>query len=88
MAQLVMIILDDLQRLPGLLEAWETMPGEIDFDHIDRILFTSGSTIRAFVKRFGSVPTHIKAYCLGLPSLAEAKKHNINAEVLEQPGDS
>ncbi|MHC4061628.1 MAG: uroporphyrinogen-III C-methyltransferase [Planctomycetota bacterium] len=76
-----------VERLP-IYRTVETDPGEIDFDNIDHILFTSGSTIRAFVKRFGSVPTHIKAYCLGLPSLAEAKKHNINAEVLEQPGDS
>ncbi len=60
----------------------EVDPGEINFDYIGQILFTSGSTIRAFVKRFGSVPSHIKVYCLGSPSLAEAKKHNINAEVL------
>ncbi|MHC4061804.1 MAG: uroporphyrinogen-III synthase, partial [Planctomycetota bacterium] len=76
-----------VERLP-IYRTVETDSGEIDFDNIDHILFTSGSTIRAFVKRFGSVPTHIKAYCLGLPSLAEAKKHNINAEVLKQPGDS
>ncbi|HUT31100.1 MAG TPA: uroporphyrinogen-III C-methyltransferase [Sedimentisphaerales bacterium] len=75
-----------VERLP-IYRTVEVDPGEIDFDHIDRILFTSGSTIRAFVKRFGAVPTHIKAYCLGLPSLAEAKKHNINAEVLEQSDD-
>jgi len=61
-------------------------PGEIDFDYIDQILFTSGSIVRAFIKRFGSVPPHIKAYCLGLPTLAEAKKHNIDAEVLSQQG--
>ena len=75
-----------VEKLP-IYRTVEVDPGEIDFDHVDQILFTSGSTIRAFVKRFGTVPTHIKAYCLGLPSLAEAKKHNINAEVLEQPGD-
>jgi uroporphyrinogen III methyltransferase/synthase len=74
-----------VEKLP-IYKTIEIDPGEIDFDHIDRILFTSGSTIRAFVRRFGSVPSHIKAYCLGLPSLAEAKRHNINAEVLTQPG--
>lgn len=76
-----------VEKLP-IYRTVEVDPGEIDFDHIDRILFTSGSTIRAFVQRFGAVPAHIKAYCLGHPSLAEAKKHNIDAEILEQPGDS
>ena len=60
----------------------ELDPGEVDFSYINGILFTSGSTIRAFMKKFGSVPPHVKAYCLGLPSLAEAKKYNINAKVL------
>ncbi|MHC4648402.1 MAG: uroporphyrinogen-III C-methyltransferase [Planctomycetota bacterium] len=72
-------------KLP-IYKTVEVDPGEIDFDHIDQILFTSGSTIRAFIRKFGSVPAHVKAYCLGLPSLAEAKKHNINAEVLTQRG--
>jgi uroporphyrinogen III methyltransferase/synthase len=75
-----------VEKLP-IYRTVEVDPDEIDFDHIDRILFTSGSTIRAFVKRFGAVPAHVRAYCLGLPSLAEAKKHNINAEILEQSGD-
>jgi len=70
-----------VERLP-IYRTVEIDPGPIDFDHVDKILFTSGSTIRAFVKRFGSVPAHIKVYCLGLPSLAEAKKHNISAEIL------
>jgi uroporphyrinogen III methyltransferase/synthase len=73
-----------VEKLP-MYRTIEIEPGEIDFDHIDQILFTSGSTIRAFLKKFGSVPSHIKAYCLGLPSLAEAKRHNIEAEVLPQP---
>ncbi len=60
----------------------EVDPADVDFDHIDQILFTSGSTVRAFVKRFGSPPPHIKVYCLGPPTQAEAKKHNIDAEVL------
>lgn len=60
----------------------EIDPGDIDFDYIDRILFTSGSTVRAFINRFGSVPPRIKAYCLGQPTLNEAKKHNIDAEII------
>lgn len=57
-------------------------PGPIDFDYIDQILFTSGSTVRAFIKYFGQVPDKIKSYCLGLPTLNEAKKHNISAEII------
>ncbi len=60
----------------------EIEPPDVDLDHIDQILFTSGSTVRAFVKRFGSPPPHIKVYCLGPPTQAEAKKHNIHADVL------
>jgi len=71
-----------VEKLP-IYKIIEIEPGEIDFDHIDRILFTSGSIVRAFLKRFGSVPPHIKTYCLGLPTLAEAKRHNINAEILK-----
>ncbi len=57
-------------------------PEETDFDFIDQILFTSGSTIRAFLKIYGSVPDGIKVYCLGQPTLNEAQKHNISAELL------
>lgn len=57
-------------------------PEETDFAFIDQILFTSGSTIRAFLKRYGSVPAGIKVYCLGQPTLNEAKKHSIQAELL------
>ncbi len=64
----------------------ETEPDDIDFNHIDQILFTSGSTVQAFVKRFGQVPENIKSYCLGQPTLNEAKKHNVPAELL--PGKS
>ena len=71
----------DVQKT-AVYKTVEIDPGEIDFDFIDQILFTSGSTIRAFVKRFKSVPSHIKVYCLGPPNLAEAKKHNIDGEVL------
>jgi uroporphyrinogen III methyltransferase/synthase len=55
---------------------------EIDFDFIDQILFTSGSTVRAFLKRYGSVPDGVKVYCLGRPTLDEADKHNMAAELL------
>lgn len=57
-------------------------PEETHFEFIDQILFTSGSTVRAFLKRYGSVPPHIKVYCLGQPTLNEAQKHNIQAELL------
>jgi len=59
-------------------------PGSIDFDYIDQILFTSGSTVRAFVKHFGQVPENVKSYCLGQPTLNEAQKHNINAEIIPE----
>jgi uroporphyrinogen III methyltransferase/synthase len=62
----------------------EIEPADVDFEHIDQILFTSGSTVRAFVKKFGYVPPHIKAYCLGTPTQAEAKKHGISAEIMPQ----
>lgn len=60
----------------------EIDPGEVDFDYIDQILFTSGSTIRAFVKKYGSVPSHVKSYCLGVPTQAIAKECGIDAEIL------
>ena len=62
----------------------EIDPGEIDFDYIDQVFFTSGSTVRAFIKRFGKVPKNIKSYCLGQPTLNEAKKHNIDAEIIPE----
>ncbi|UCC22944.1 MAG: uroporphyrinogen-III C-methyltransferase [Planctomycetota bacterium] len=61
----------------------EIDPPDVDFDYIDRILFTSSSTVRAFVKRFGPPLPRIKVYALGPPTQAEAKKHNIDAEVLQ-----
>jgi len=76
----------------------EIEPAEVDFDYIDIILFTSASVVRAFVKKFGKVPSHtrqgearrspIKAYCLGLPTLAEAKEHGIDAEIMPRPNSS
>ena len=57
-------------------------PGEIDFGHIDAVLFTSGSTVRAFARRFKTVPPGIQAWCLGLPTLAEARHHGIHADLM------
>ena len=62
----------------------ELEPADVDFEYIDKILFTSGSTVRAFVKKFGLVPTEVKAYCLGTPTQTEAKRHGISAEVMSQ----
>jgi uroporphyrinogen III methyltransferase/synthase len=62
----------------------EIEPAVVEFEHIDKILFTSGSTVRAFVKKFGNVPPEVKAYCLGTPTQTEARKHGISAEILSQ----
>ena len=71
-----------IEKVP-VYKTIEIEPGHVDFDYIDKILFTSGSTVRAFVKHFKEVPSHIKSYCLGPPTLAEAKKHGIKAEILK-----
>ena len=63
----------------------EIDPGEVDFDYIDQVIFTSGSTARAFVQRFGKVPDGIEAYCLGPATLNETKKLGIDAKLL--PGN-
>ena len=57
---------------------------EIDLDYIDKILFTSGSTVRAFVNRFGRIPKHIEPLCLGVPTQTIAKQYNINAKVIDK----
>jgi len=57
-------------------------PEPVDFDYIDQLLFTSASTVRAFMKRFGAVPEGLKVYCLGQPTLDETARHNIEAELL------
>jgi uroporphyrinogen III methyltransferase/synthase len=62
----------------------EVEPADVDFEHIDQVLLTSGSTVRAFVKKFGHIPPHVKAYCLGTPTQTEAKKHGISAEIMPQ----
>ena len=82
------MLLDDLAAADAAIEAVvvyrnvDIEPEETDFDFIDKILFTSGSTVRAFLKLYGSVPDGVKVYCLGQPTLNEAKKHNIAAELL------
>lgn len=60
----------------------EIEPEPTDFDYIDQILFTSASTVRAFMKRFKTIPQGPKVYCLGQPTLDEATKHDIKAEIL------
>ena len=57
-------------------------PDPVDFDYIDQILFTSGSTVKAFVKHFGQVPDHVKVFCLGQPTLNIAKEHGIHGEIV------
>ncbi|MHC4323035.1 MAG: uroporphyrinogen-III C-methyltransferase [Planctomycetota bacterium] len=73
----------DVAEVPAYMTV-EVEPADVDFEHIDRILFTSGSTVRAFVKKFGNVPPQVRAYCLGAPTQAEAKKHGISAEIMSQ----
>jgi uroporphyrinogen III methyltransferase / synthase len=77
--------LEKMQAVITKVPVYKTIdiePESVDFDHIDQILFTSGSTVRAFVKHFGQVPENIISYGLGQPTLNEAKKHNINAEII------
>ena len=62
----------------------ETEIEDIDLDYINQILFTSGSTIRAFVKKFGAVPKHIQALCLGIPTQNIAKQNNIDAKIIDK----
>ncbi|MFH1615330.1 MAG: uroporphyrinogen-III C-methyltransferase [Planctomycetota bacterium] len=59
-------------------------PGPVDFDYIDCVLFTSGSTVRAFVKYFGSLPAGVKAFATGHVTQAEAQSYNITAELIEK----
>ncbi|MHC4119441.1 MAG: uroporphyrinogen-III C-methyltransferase [Planctomycetota bacterium] len=68
----------------AVYETIEIDSADVDLEHIDQILFTSGSTAKAFAKKFGQVPPHIKAYCLGKPTQRSAKKHGIDAEIVPQ----
>ncbi|MHC4854882.1 MAG: uroporphyrinogen-III synthase, partial [Planctomycetota bacterium] len=60
----------------------ETEIDDVDLDYIDQILFTSGSTVRAFVNKFGSVPGHVQALCLGVPTQTIAKENGIDAKII------
>jgi uroporphyrinogen III methyltransferase/synthase len=69
-----------IEKMP----AYKTVDKEcadVDFDYIDQVLFTSGSSVEAFVKRFGKVPANVKAYCLGTPTQEIAKQNGIDAEI-------
>lgn len=57
---------------------------DIDLDYVNQILFTSGSTVRAFVKQCPTLPAHIQALCLGEPTQKIAAEHNINANIIEK----
>ncbi len=57
---------------------------DVDLDYIDRILFTSGSTVRAFVNRFGALPAHIRALCLGEPTQTVARQYGIEATIIDK----
>ena len=71
----------DIVKMP-VYKTIERQCEDVDFDYIDQILFTSGSSVRAFIKRFGNVPEHVKAYCLGQPTLSTAEDNGIKAQVL------
>jgi len=55
---------------------------DVDFDYIDQVLFTSGSSVKAFKKRFGKVPENVKAYSLGIPTQTTAKENGIDSDIL------
>ena len=63
----------------------EIEPLPVDFDYIHCIVFTSGSTVRAFVKHFGQVPDRIRCYCLGSPTLGVARQYGIQATLMPGP---
>lgn len=75
-----------VEKLP-VYKTIETEIDDVDMDYINQILFTSGSTVRAFVKKFGSIPNHIQALCLGIPTQTIAKQHNINAQIIIKDPD-
>jgi uroporphyrinogen III methyltransferase/synthase len=60
----------------------ETEIDDVDLDYIDQILFTSGSTVRAFVNKFGTVPENIEALCLGVPTQTIAKENGNDAKII------
>ena len=58
-------------------------PGEINFDYIDHILFTSASTVRAFIKYYKHLPSTVTALALGEPTQRAAKEAGISAEIIQ-----
>jgi uroporphyrinogen-III synthase len=48
---------------------------EPDFSLIDEIVFTSPSTVRAFIAAFGQIPQGKKLSCIGPVTSAELKRH-------------
>ncbi len=70
-----------LQRLV-IYQTIEKDIEDVDLNYIDKILFTSSSTVRAFVKKFGTVPKHIQALCLGIPTQTTAREFNIDAAIV------
>ena len=79
---------DGLEHMGALVEklvVYKTVdiePDDVDFDYIDHILFTSGSTVKAFIRYFGEVPKHVKVYCLGQPTLNVANDHGIQGDIV------
>jgi uroporphyrinogen III methyltransferase/synthase len=72
------------------LVVYQTIEKEIDdvnLDYINQVLFTSGSTVKAFVNKFGTLPKHIQALCLGIPTQNTAKQHNIDAVIIDKNTD-
>ena len=72
-----------IEKMPAY-KTVEKECADVDFDYIDQILFTSGSCVEAFVKRFGKVPENVKAYCLGTPTQEIAAENGINAEIAKK----
>lgn len=76
----------DMEADVSKVAAYKTVevdPGDVDFDYIDQILFTSGSSVQAFVNKFGKLPDNVKALCLGKPTQAIAKENGIDAEIVK-----
>ncbi|MBU4342417.1 MAG: uroporphyrinogen-III C-methyltransferase [Candidatus Omnitrophica bacterium] len=47
---------------------------DLDLTSFDEVMFTSPSTVRNFRKRYGRLPEHVKAKCIGDVTLREAKR--------------
>ncbi|WP_169852983.1 uroporphyrinogen-III C-methyltransferase [Anaerohalosphaera lusitana] len=62
----------------------EIDPGEVDFDYIDKVLFTSGSTVRAFVNKFGELPENVRGICLGRPTQQVAEQFGMDIEIIPE----